>query len=54
MFIFMLFRLSALGFMTHAALHNHTANYGLQDQVAALKWINKNIYNFAGDPKRVS
>ena len=29
-------------------------NYGTSDQVEALKWINKNIETFGGDPSRVT
>ena len=29
-------------------------NYGLKDQVQALKWIKRNIEDFGGDPDNVS
>lgn len=53
------YRLGRFGFFAHPALasedgHQPTGNWGLMDQVAALKWVNANIAKFGGDPKRVT
>ena len=44
------YRLGALGFQPHAG----EANFGLWDQVAALKWVRENIGAFGGDPTNVT
>jgi para-nitrobenzyl esterase len=50
------YRLGALGFLAHPALASHGAagNYGLMDQQAALRWIQRNIARFGGDPHNVT
>ncbi|MBK8778840.1 MAG: carboxylesterase family protein [Saprospiraceae bacterium] len=53
------YRLNIFGFFAHPALSAETSykgsgNYGLMDQAAALKWVNKNIGAFGGDPKKVT
>jgi para-nitrobenzyl esterase len=53
------YRLGRLGFFAHPALSKEIpdepkGNYGYMDQIAALKWIQKNIAAFGGDPKNVT
>ena len=53
------YRLGPLGFLAHPELthespHHSSGNYGLMDQVAALKWIQRNIAGFGGDAKNVT
>jgi para-nitrobenzyl esterase len=54
------YRLGPLGFFAHPAIskaagaNEPLADYGLMDQVAALKWVQANIKSFGGDPKRVT
>ena len=53
------YRVGQLGFLAHPELSvespNHVSgNYGLLDQIAALKWIQQNIAAFGGDPNKVT
>ncbi|GAB6020881.1 hypothetical protein CHUAL_003529 [Chamberlinius hualienensis] len=47
------YRLSALGFMSTNDSSAY-GNYGMLDQVEALKWVQKNIGYFGGDPQQVT
>ena len=47
------YRLGRFGFFAHPALGND-GNWGLMDQVAALKWVQRNIASFGGDPAKVT
>jgi para-nitrobenzyl esterase len=53
------YRVGALGFFSLPALsaespHHTSGNYGLLDQIAALKWVHANIDAFGGDAHRVT
>jgi len=53
------YRLGALGFLAHPGLSHESArsvsgNYGLLDQIAALRWVQDNIAQFGGNPANVT
>jgi len=53
------YRLGPLGFLAHPALSRESpqrvsGNYGLLDQIAALRWVRDNITAFGGNPSNVT
>jgi para-nitrobenzyl esterase len=52
------YRLGPFGFLAHPELSRESGkgsgSYGMQDQIAGLKWVKKNIAQFGGDPSNVT
>lgn len=53
------YRLGPFGFLAHPELtaqsaHRSSGNFGLEDQLAALRWVSDNISAFGGDPANVT
>lgn len=57
-FVSINYRLGSFGFMAHPALSQESSrgvsgNYGILDQIESLRWVQRNIAAFGGDPNRV-
>ena len=53
------YRLGVFGYfshpeLTHESPYNASGNYGTTDQIQALRWVQKNITAFGGDPSNVT
>jgi para-nitrobenzyl esterase len=53
------YRLGVLGWLAHPELSRESSlgvsgNYGLLDQIEALRWVQQNVRAFGGDPKNVT
>ena len=53
------YRLGIFGFFAHPAMstesaHHGSGNYGLMDQILALRWVRENIAKFGGDPNNIT
>jgi para-nitrobenzyl esterase len=53
------YRLGIFGFFAHPELtkesvHHASGNYGLMDQIQALRWVQQNISKFGGNPANVT
>ncbi len=58
-FVNFAYRLGVFGYyaaddLKNESPNNTTGNYGLLDQIAALKWVYNNIEAFGGDPSRIT
>lgn len=48
------YRLGIFGFLADKDLGPNSGDYGLQDQQAALRWVQSNVARFGGDPSNVT
>jgi para-nitrobenzyl esterase len=58
-FVSVNYRVGPFGFLAHPELtaesgRGASGNYGLMDQIAALRWVQQNIAAFGGDPRNVT
>ncbi|XP_060582943.1 para-nitrobenzyl esterase-like isoform X2 [Ruditapes philippinarum] len=58
-FVSINYRLNAFGFMALKWLQNNSStntsgNYGFMDMIEGLRWVQKNIHKFGGDPNQVT
>jgi para-nitrobenzyl esterase len=58
LFVTLNYRLGAFGFLASSELsaqqNGVSGNYGIQDQIAALKWLKQNISAFGGDANNIT
>ncbi len=55
--VFIQYRVGVFGYFCHEEIEKefgHDGNFGLDDQIVALKWIKKHISDFNGDPTNVT
>lgn len=51
------YRVGILGYLTHEEIYKqygHDGNFGLDDQILAIKWVKKHIKNFGGNPENIT
>ena len=55
--VFINYRVGVLGYLTHEEIHKEygrDGNFGLDDQLTAIKWVKNNISDFGGDPDNIT
>ncbi len=55
--VFANYRVGVLGYLTHREIREETGrdgNFGLDDQLTAVRWVRRHIADFGGDPERIT
>ncbi|MBR3367701.1 MAG: carboxylesterase family protein, partial [Lachnospiraceae bacterium] len=55
--VFANYRVGFLGYLTHEKIeqmYGRDGNFGLDDQLTAVKWVNAHIADFGGDPQNIT
>ena len=55
--VFANYRVGVLGYLTHAqiqAQYGRDGNFGLDDQLTAIRWVKAHIADFGGDPENIT
>lgn len=55
--VFINYRVGIFGYLTHEDIqkeYGHNGNFGMHDQLSAIRWVREHIADFGGDPENIT